>query len=141
MIREFEERDIDAVMDIWLAANISAHSFIERTYWESAYEMVRGMLPGADLFVYEEKDVIRGFIGITERRYIAGLFVGAKYQSRGVGRKLLDHTKNHYPHLELDVFVQNEGAVRFYQRHGFEIIRTEVNEDVECEEYRMAWSA
>ena len=41
MIRKMEEKDISDVMQIWLETNIKAHSFIEKAYWTSNYEMVK----------------------------------------------------------------------------------------------------
>ena len=54
MIRKMEEKDISAVMQIWLETNIKAHSFIEKAYWTSNYEMVKQILPEAEVYVYEE---------------------------------------------------------------------------------------
>ena len=47
MIRKMEEKDISDVMQIWLETNIKAHSFIEKAYWTSNYEMVKQILPEA----------------------------------------------------------------------------------------------
>ncbi|MDL2207433.1 GNAT family N-acetyltransferase, partial [Desulfovibrio sp. OttesenSCG-928-M16] len=84
---------------------------------------------------------VLGFIGITGNEYIAGLFVDGKAQSQGIGRKLITHCKQLYPRLELDVFVENPGAVRFYQNNGFEIVGTRISPDFNREEHHMAWSA
>lgn len=42
--------------------------------------------------------------------------------------------------LELHVFAENEGAVRFYIREGFEILEEQRNPDTGKLEYRMVWS-
>ena len=34
MIRRFETRDLNEIMDLWLHANIESHSFIEADYWK-----------------------------------------------------------------------------------------------------------
>lgn len=34
MIRMFDARDLDQVMELWLNGNIEAHDFIPRNYWE-----------------------------------------------------------------------------------------------------------
>ena len=39
MIRRFETRDLDEIMDLWLHANIESHSFIEADYWKKNYDM------------------------------------------------------------------------------------------------------
>jgi ribosomal protein S18 acetylase RimI-like enzyme len=45
-------------------------------------------------------------------------------QNRGVGTALLDHMKSLRPErLELWVFQKNDGARRFYERNGFQLVR------------------
>ena len=75
MIRKFEARDLAAVMQIWLHGNLDAHAFIPVSFWTAHFEMVRDMLPQAELYVHEDKDTqqIDGFIGLTEN-HIEGDF-------------------------------------------------------------------
>ena len=54
MIRKYVNGDINAVMQIWLNTNIQAHSFIASDYWQSNFDMVREMLPRAEIYVYED---------------------------------------------------------------------------------------
>lgn len=55
MIRKFETQDLGAVMQIWLQANLDAHAFIPASFWEAHFEMVRDMLPQAELYVHENE--------------------------------------------------------------------------------------
>ena len=75
MIRKFESRELDAVMQIWLQANLDAHAFIPASFWEAHFEMVRDMLPQAELYVHENEAPrqIGGFIGLAEN-HIEGDF-------------------------------------------------------------------
>ena len=79
MIKELDISKIDDVMKIWLEANISAHDFIIEDYWMANYDYVKNALPEATVYAYEDKNEIKGFIGIIEE-YIAGLFVSNQYQ-------------------------------------------------------------
>lgn len=45
MIRKAEASDLEALMGIWLDANVQAHSFIPAGYWQGCYAAVREMLP------------------------------------------------------------------------------------------------
>ena len=74
MIRLFEFRDLDKIMEIWLEGNLQAHAFIGKEHWKQNYESVKTALPNAEVYVFEEAGEIRGFIGM-EADYIAGLFV------------------------------------------------------------------
>ena len=37
MIRAFQAGDLDSAMEIWLAANTQAHSFLAGEYWAGHY--------------------------------------------------------------------------------------------------------
>lgn len=54
-----EEKDISDVLQIWLETNIKAHSFIDKEYWTGNYEMVKQILPEAEVYVYEEEKMVR----------------------------------------------------------------------------------
>ena len=133
MIRILQENDLGVVMQIWLDTNIDAHGFISREYWISNYATVEKMLPHAEIYVYENDDTeqIEGFIGVTDH-YIAGIFVKAESQSKGIGKQLLDYVKGRKEELNLSVYQKNVRAVRFYQREQFlirsEYIEKETNE-------------
>ena len=140
MIRKFIDNDLDSVMEIWLTANINSHHFISKDYWLANFEMVKGMLPLAEVYVYENNaGQIEGFIGLTDNYYIAGIFVKETAQSHGIGKQLLDCVKGFKQRLRLDVYLKNERAISFYQRELF-TIKTETVDDATGEkEYSMVW--
>ena len=75
MVRQYSDNDIDAVMQIWLDTNIQAHHFIPFDYWRTNCNMVREMLPHAEIYVHEDDCTkqIDGFIGLNDD-YIEGDF-------------------------------------------------------------------
>lgn len=138
MIRKFKNDELETVMKIWLKTNIAAHDFIREDYWQGNYEMVKKLLPDATIFVYEENNSILGFIGLTEN-YIAGIFIGANNQSKGIGKALLDYVKNSYSELSLQVYKNNSRAVGFYLREDFVIINEQTDENTGETELVMNW--
>lgn len=138
MIRKFRDEDIDEVMELWFAGNVQAHYFIPSEYWENNYEVVKNMLPQANLSVCEKEKQILGFIGLQEN-YIAGIFVKAASQSKGIGRQLLDSVKQDRTHLTLHVYKKNERGIRFYRREGFWIQEEQVEESTGEVEFKMVW--
>lgn len=138
MIRAFQKRDLEPVMELWLSANLQAHPFVPRGYWESHFEAVKAMLPQAELYVAEENGAVRGFIGL-DGGYIAGLFVAEDWRSRGIGGQLLKKAKSRYLALALHVYEENESAVRFYRWEGFTAEETRVDPETGCTEIRMRW--
>ena len=138
MIRRFEIRDLDEVMALWLHANIESHSFIEADYWKKYYDMVRKLISEAEMYVAEENEEIQGFIGLTDT-YIAGIFVKAKEQSKGIGTGLLRTVMKLKDQLNLNVYKKNMRAVVFYQHRGFKIVNQKIDENTSEEEYTMEW--
>lgn len=140
MIRKFEKNDIDGVMQIWLSGNLDAHSFISDEYWKSNYNLVQEQIQQADIFVYEDKGRIYGFIGIVEG-YIAGIFVDKDYRNHGIGKMLIEYVKQYYDVLTLNVYRKNERAVSFYHRQGFSTVSESIDCDTNEVEYKMKWES
>ncbi|NLL82325.1 MAG: N-acetyltransferase [Tissierellia bacterium] len=140
MIRRLDKTKLDHVMKIWLEANISAHDFILEDYWKDNYNIVKEALPEATVLIYEDQEGIKGFIGIVEESYIAGLFVSDQYKNEGIGSKLVEKCKEDYSMLALDVYAKNVKAIRFYEKHGFRIINKKENADTKENEYSMVWN-
>ena len=138
MIRKLKEKDINIVMEIWLETNISAHNFISKEYWMNNYEFVKNELPKSEIYVYEERDNIYGFIGIRNG-YIEGIFVKEEHQSKGIGKKLLDYCKEKYSKLLLNVYEKNYNAIRFYNREKFKITGKKIDSTTKEVEYDMEW--
>lgn len=138
MIRKLDNKDVNRIMEIWLESTIKAHSFIEKEYWQSNYNTVKDVyIPIAETYVYEENDVIKGFISIIDKEFIGALFVDNDYQGLGVGSKLINFVLNKYDTLSLAVYKENFKSVRFYKKMGFEILSEEINEDSKHPEYIM----
>lgn len=51
MVRLFEFRDLDKIMEIWLRGNMEAHSFIPAEYWKKNFDSVKSVLPNAEVYV------------------------------------------------------------------------------------------
>ena len=139
MVRAFDLKDTDTIMAIWLHTNMQAHHFIPSSYWNENFEMVKDMLPQADIYVYE-KETIKGFIGIMNG-YIAGLFVLEAEQSKGIGRQLLNVAQQKYPTLTLNVYEKNTRAIRFYEKHGFKITDESIDMSTNERELCMMWES
>jgi GNAT superfamily N-acetyltransferase len=62
--------------------------------------------------------VVCGFLAL-DGSDIEALFVQAEVRSSGIGSALLERAKTHSDRLGLWTFEANDGARRFYARHGF----------------------
>lgn len=85
------------------------------------------------IYVAKELDLILGYILIFNNKNnkfsrIYSLAVKREYQSKGIGRLLLEYFLDHLPQsintVSLEVYVENEKAIKLYKQYGFEIIKT-----------------
>lgn len=139
MIREFQKSDIEKLADIWLDTNLNAHNFIPSQYWLSKFEAVKGMFLQAEIYVFEKENDVQGFIGLYGN-YIAGIFAQSQFQTKGIGKQLLDSIKDRKEELSLSVYQKNIRDVKFYKRENFEIRCENKDEDTNEKEYLMVWS-
>lgn len=142
MIRKFMQTDLISVTEIWLNANLKAHSFIPEEYWERNLETVKNMLPQAEIYVYEDEKTHRilGFAGLTGS-YLAGIFVEENSRSRGIGKQLIDSIKKIKPEIHLNVYKKNIRAVSFYLREDFTAQSESVDSNTNEKELLMTWKS
>lgn len=138
MIRKMNQEELNRVMDIWLETNIKAHNFIPAEYWKDNFELVKGLISQAEIYIYEKNKNISGFIGMSGN-YIAGIFVKEKEQSKGIGKELLNFVKNIKKELSLNVYKKNIKAVNFYKRENFHVINEGIDEAAGEKEFFMEW--
>ena len=126
MIRKLQKTDVIKVADIWLDSNIKAHDFIPAQYWKSNFELVKQLLLQATVYVYEDNQKIQGF-------------VSDEMQSQGIGKILLNYAKGKRNKLFLNVYQKNTRAISFYQREGFEVQYSGLDEATGEKDYVMTW--
>lgn len=137
VIRKFQSADLSQIMDIWLASNISAHPFVDQSYWIDHRSMVRDALLKAEVLVAVDGPTVLGFAGLQDD-YLAGLFVKDGFRDQGIGTQLFGAVKKSHPSFTLSVYGKNSLAVQFYQRQDLEIIHRQIDETGNVE-YIMRW--
>lgn len=128
MIREYRNKDIERILDIWFSASLKAHDFIEGSFWESQVNNMRNLyIPSADIvYVYEKKNHVVGFYAMHENT-LAALFVAPEFQRQGIGKALMLHAKSQKNNLELTVYKENESSCEFYLKQGFKVVSEQVD--------------
>jgi GNAT superfamily N-acetyltransferase len=122
MIRRATGDDASAIGELFVRARD------EMTYLPRIPDDVRPRLGGliagrTEVWVAEDENGVIGFAGLTGNE-LTHLYTDPPAQNRGVGAALMDHAKSVRPErLELWVFQRNEGARRFYERHGFRLLK------------------
>lgn len=138
MIRMFDARDLNQVMELWLNGNIEAHDFIPRNYWESNAPMVREQLLRAEIYVYETDGKILGFVGL-QGDYLAGIFVDRHARSMGIGGQLIHYVQKIRRTLTLNVYRKNQRAMEFYLREGFSVLSEDIDEATGETDIVLSW--
>ena len=129
MIRKLQKADINRVADIWLDTNLKSHSFIPAKYWKDNFELVKGMLSQAEVYIYEN----------NHDEYIEGIFVSNEMQSQGIGKILINYVKDKRKKLFLNVYQKNTRAISFYQREDFKIRCSGIDDATGEKDYLMTW--
>lgn len=120
-IRPSDPGDLPRLFDIWSDAVDATHHFLKAAHRAEIAALVRDVyLPSRPFAVAAgESDRPLGFMGLAAG-HIEALFVDPGWHGRGIGRALVRHAQAQAPVLTVDVNEENAGAVRFYERLGFE---------------------
>ncbi|MGH3386311.1 MAG: GNAT family N-acetyltransferase [Nocardioidaceae bacterium] len=143
-LRRASADDADAVAGVWLAAwhgnagslPPAAHSDSDVRRW------VRDvLLPTREVWVAEAGATAIAILALDEE-WLDQLYVVPQRCSEGVGTALLELAKRLRPAgFGLWTFVSNEGAQRFYRRHGLvEVERTDgADNDEQAPDIHYVW--
>lgn len=126
MIRPSSPDEAEAVADVFLAARADSAAAgripaIVGTE-DGARAFIRRQYDEARISVWDDHGDVVALL-ITSPGWIEHLYVAPGQTGRGIGGALVDHAKQHASGpLELWTFQANDGARRFYERHGFEAV-------------------
>jgi GNAT superfamily N-acetyltransferase len=130
LLRPATTADLDALVDLYLAARAAAYPSMPRQIHppDAVRAFLRGQLdePADELWLAEhDGDPVA--MMVLQSDWLHSLYVAPGRTGRGLGTVLLDLAKSRRPRrLGLWVFQSNQGARRFYRRHGFvEVRRTD----------------
>lgn len=141
MIRDFQNTDLEPVLDIWLRASIQAHHFIPATFWRNQLDAMREVyLPSAASRVFEADGSVAGFCSIYGDT-LAALFVSPEHQGSGIGTQLLADARMSRSTLQLAVYSANAPSLSFYEKHGFVVLNEQRDAHTGQLEKVMRWSA
>ena len=118
-----------------------AHPFLDTAFVEKVKKDMKDIyLPNAETWVFEDNNVIIGFISMIENE-IGGLFVSPDRHSKGVGTALVNFIGEFHKELEVEVFKDNKIGRSFYDKYGFNIIKEYFHEESSQVLIRMKFSS
>ena len=122
-LRRAVAADAEAVAAIHIAAFRAtygfplAHSDDDVRAWVAEH-----LLPETETWVAEHEDAVVAFCSLRDG-WLDQLYVAPGHTGRGIGSRLLGLAKEREPAgLQLWTFQVNDGARRFYERHGFRAV-------------------
>lgn len=129
--------DRDVVIELWHVTKRDAYPYLpleqEHTLEDDTGFFTEHLEPKCEVVVATVEDRIVGFMA-TEASLIDRLYVHPDWQRRGVGTALLDEAKRRSPSaLTLFTHQKNASARRFYEQHGFRILRLGISPPPESE--------
>ena len=79
---------------------------------------------------------------VSSPRMISQLYVHVDYQNKGIGSMLLNLAKQDSDgSLRLFTFARNRRAQRFYEKHGFKMVRRGFEKEWQLEDIEYEWTA
>jgi putative acetyltransferase len=128
VIRKYESKDVDDVLEAWESASKLAHPFVSAEFLASERHNIPNLyLPNAETWVWETDNRVVGFIALIGNE-VGAIFLQPEYRGRGIGRALMDHARDLRGELEVQVFEANTIGRSFYAKYGFEQVEELVNQ-------------
>lgn len=137
MIREYQDTDLEALLDVWYQSSSIAHPFLDADFMEQEKKNIRDLyIPNTKTWVYTEVNELVGFIAMMGNE-VGAIFVKPEKQGQGIGKKLMDFVSQFHQQLEVEVFKDNKIGRAFYDKYGFKTIKEHIHEQTNYELLRM----
>lgn len=127
--RPATQSDAEAIAQVYLSSRKEFVSFAPVAHSDGAvYRWIRDILLLTNqVTVVEQDNKIIGMMALStdeEAGWIDQLYLHPDVVGRGIGTKLIERAKTELGSpIRLYTFQENQGAIRFYERHGFKAIQ------------------
>jgi putative acetyltransferase len=118
IIREYRGTDKQKIMEIYDAAILSSHKFLEDEMLISERELMNDEIDKdtSKTLVIEEGGCVVGFANFITETALAGFFVAPSCQGNGLGKYLIEHIQSTRKEIDLAVYKRNTRGVRFLRK-------------------------
>jgi putative acetyltransferase len=142
-VRCYTDADEDAAITLWLRTWKVAYPDIDfdarLAWWRERWRSE--LLPRSTVVVAEQDGALIGFVTIEPASgYLDQIVVAPEAWGSGVAENLLTEAKRLSPGwIDLQVNTDNDRALRFYRKHGFEITGADVSLISRRPVHKMSW--
>lgn len=128
IIRQFNQLDVESVLDSWESATRLAHEFMTDQFIDQERVNVTELyLPNTDTWVAEIDGNVKGFISLINNE-VGAIFIQPDFHRTGIGKALMDKARDLHGNLFVEVFKENEIGRNFYSKYGFKYIEEKRHE-------------
>ena len=124
-VRRAEQADYRTATEVLLRsrhASVPAIPPLVHSDEEVKRHFVGTVMPSAEVWVAEVDETVTGVL-VLNGNWIEQLYVDPDWTNQGLGTALMERAKAERPEaLDLWTFKSNQGAQRFYERHGFRAV-------------------
>lgn len=144
LIRPFRSTDLEQTVAMWRASKRAAFPYVEvqQLYTlQNDRDYFRDVIaPECDVWLATDGEQILGLLALRDY-LIDQLYVAVDAQRQRVGSALLEEAKERSPdQLRAYTFQKNAPAQAFFEKHGFEIVRSGISPPPENEpDYEYMW--
>ncbi len=122
-IDKVDKTEYKEVVYVWEASVRATHHFLKEEDIEYFKPLILNMyLDAVELrCIKNNENNIVGFMGVAEGN-LEMLFIHPEYRGKKIGQTLLNYSIEKLNVTKVDVNEQNEQALGFYKKNGFEVI-------------------
>ncbi|MCR9064280.1 MAG: acetyltransferase [Cytophagales bacterium] len=122
-IDNVDKTEYKEVVNVWEASVRATHHFLKEEDIEYFKPLILNMyLDAVELrCIKNNENNIVGFMGVAEGN-LEMLFIHPEYRGKKIGQTLLNYSIEKLNVTKVDVNEQNEQALGFYKKNGFEVI-------------------
>lgn len=125
-IERYNDNYRQQVLSVWENSVLATHNFLTSSDFEEIKDLVKNInFNDFEVFCLTRGSAVIGFIGVADKK-VEMLFLDPNFFGQRLGSKLLDFSIRQLNADKVDVNEQNQNAVNFYQKFGFQTFeRTE----------------
>ncbi|MGE8428953.1 MAG: acetyltransferase [Sphingobacterium sp.] len=121
-IRAASEADYAAIVHIWENSVRATHDFLKEEDLQLYKRLIpTEYLPQLKVYVIDDHGQPTAFFAVSDDN-LEMLFVDSAYRGKGVGTVALQHVLDKLQVYKVDVNEQNQQAVDFYLKKGYQLI-------------------
>lgn len=118
------------LVQIWEDSVLATHYFLSPADFRTIKEIVNAFdFHELQVLCAVQGDQVAGFIGVADRK-VEMLFVSPEYFGQRLGLKLLQYAVTELQADRVDVNEQNQQALNFYRKFGFETFERTEKDDL-----------